>query len=886
MAESDASLIFDVDYDTTSKKIEEQLKSIIQNLESSSVTKLKFSIDEDSLKQIQDTISGLSNGLVFDSNGLQQNMNFKPIQPEITPVKIPTNFVGTRGQSIESLVAQMQNQIGKIAQSPVKVKIQSDTDDKGNIEKTKATIEYINKDLGITEQQIYSIEKAGDTLKATLKSINVLSDKKSNIVNTSKENESLKTMSANIKKTQIDLDSLSKKLQSISRDYQYDEITPGTANKTLSQINDKIAEFSDTSRTFKQRKKDYEEIISLVSRLRSEISNLNLQEKQFVKSDTKSSKINTYIDKAQSQIDIYKNTISKFSSLSSSNGQELYTEISSTVRSMQDELNKYNEGSKSMKEKAAAYEKLIGLSSTYKQQLEALNVELRNENANSASNTKMTNLQNQISSIWDKHGATIKTNEEAYKAFQEVQSKINIGLGKSGGYANVKVAGEEVANLKKVLTETGVITDGLSTKMRKLFDVHLKTAITMMGIHALQQGFSQLVDNVKEIDSALTQLKIVSGESEIAIEKFADKAFKAAEKIGSSATDIMFSTETWSRLGYSLNDSLSLATTTAQFSNVGNISVEDATTSMTAILKAYSKDKQNAPEDAQKIADILTNVGEKYAISASELGEALKAGGASLEAANTNLEQSVALMAAGNAAVQDSSKVGNALKTTSMRIRGATAELSDAGEEVDDFCESTSKMQETIKGLSGVDIMEKDGKTFRSIYDIMVDISNVFDKLSDVNQASLLEALAGKRNATVVKSIITNIKDLQGAYEDAQNASGTVGKANAEYMDSIEGKLNTFTAKFQEFSSAVTNTDIFKGLIDGGTVFVDVLQQILTFGDGIVAKIGLIVGIVGLGSAIKLGRFMPSLPEDKNNGTVIKLVNCWEVCEYYNYKVA
>ena len=76
--------------------------------------------------------------------------------------------------------------------------------------------------------------------------------------------------------------------------------------------------------------------------------------------------------------------------------------------------------------------------------------------------------------------------------------------------------------------------------------------LNRLHIHALRQGFSQLVKNVKEIDSALTQLKIVSGESGTAIEKFADKAFQAASKIGSSAVDIMKSTETWSRLGYSL----------------------------------------------------------------------------------------------------------------------------------------------------------------------------------------------------------------------------------------------------------------------------------------------------------------------------------------------
>jgi hypothetical protein len=65
----------------------------------------------------------------------------------------------------------------------------------------------------------------------------------------------------------------------------------------------------------------------------------------------------------------------------------------------------------------------------------------------------------------------------------------------------------------------------------------------------------------------------------------------------------------------------------------------------------------------------------------------------------------------------------------------ATAELEDAGEEVDEFCESTSKMREEIKALSGVDIMESDNTTFRSTYDILVDISKVWDKISDVNQA-------------------------------------------------------------------------------------------------------------------------------------------------------
>ena len=46
-----------------------------------------------------------------------------------------------------------------------------------------------------------------------------------------------------------------------------------------------------------------------------------------------------------------------------------------------------------------------------------------------------------------------------------------------------------------------------------------------------------------------------------------------------------------------------------------------------------------------------------------------------------------------------------AFKTISMRIRGATTELEEAGLETDGMAESTAKLRKEIKALSGVDIM-------------------------------------------------------------------------------------------------------------------------------------------------------------------------------------
>ena len=82
-------------------------------------------------------------------------------------------------------------------------------------------------------------------------------------------------------------------------------------------------------------------------------------------------------------------------------------------------------------------------------------------------------------------------------------------------------------------------------------------------------------------------------------------------------------------------------------------------------------------------------------------------------------------------------------RTVSARIRGAKTELEEAGLETEGMVESTSKLQGLIKGMTGFDILEADGKTFKDIYDIVLNIGEAFQNLDDIDQAALLEALAG-----------------------------------------------------------------------------------------------------------------------------------------------
>ena len=125
-----------------------------------------------------------------------------------------------------------------------------------------------------------------------------------------------------------------------------------------------------------------------------------------------------------------------------------------------------------------------------------------------------------------------------------------------------------------------------------------------------------------------------------------------------------------------------------------------------------------------------------------------------------------------NAAVQDASTVGTALKTISARIRGSKSDLEELGESTEDLANGFSKYAAEIKALTGFDIMV-DEDTFKSVYEILLGIGKEWKNLTDVEQASLGEALAGKRNANVLYSIMQNVDQLESVYKTAEESAGS-----------------------------------------------------------------------------------------------------------------
>lgn len=350
------------------------------------------------------------------------------------------------------------------------------------------------------------------------------------------------------------------------------------------------------------------------------------------------------------------------------------------------------------------------------------------------------------------------------------------------------------------------------------------STIIYQSIAALKEMFN----NVVSIDTEMTELKKVTNETAASYAKFLSNSGAVAKEIGSTVTGIISSTADFARLGYGFEDSQELAKVANIYAVVGDEveSVDVATQSIISTLAAY-KDEIT---DTMQIVDKFNEVGNNFAISSGGIGDALQRSASSLAAANNSLDQSIALITAANTVVQDPDSVGTAFKTISMRIRGAKTELEEAGLETEGMAESTAKLRKEILALSGVDIMLNDN-TFKSTYDIMDELAEKWHELTDIQQASITELIAGKRQGNVVSSLMSNFDIARDVLETSEGSEGSATAEHAKWMDSLQAKLNQLQAAWEELSQAFMDDGFLKGLVDTGTDLLSILTDVVeTFG--------------------------------------------------------
>lgn len=337
----------------------------------------------------------------------------------------------------------------------------------------------------------------------------------------------------------------------------------------------------------------------------------------------------------------------------------------------------------------------------------------------------------------------------------------------------------DLTKLEVTAEKTGATTESLGGKLSRLFKEHFQTAIAMAGVAMVKQGLREVYNNVLELDTAVTELKKVSKMTGDEMNEYLDRTATNARELGANISDLVSSTADWKRLGYTDEDSAELARISALMKNVGdNIeSAGDASSYLISVLQGFHL----VADDAENVLDVANQIANTQPVDMRDLMDGMQRSSSALFAAGNSYSEAMSMVAATNSVLQSSETTGTFLKTLSMYLRAAKTEASDAGLEIDGMANSVSELRSELKQLTGVDIMkDAAGTQFKSTYQIMKELSEVWDKLSDVSQANVTELIAGKRGGQAVSALLSNFDVAEKSMKEAANSAGKLYYLNVQ----------------------------------------------------------------------------------------------------------
>ena len=210
----------------------------------------------------------------------------------------------------------------------------------------------------------------------------------------------------------------------------------------------------------------------------------------------------------------------------------------------------------------------------------------------------------------------LKENTKAAKDFGEEIRRLDAsldGLDDKG----VKLVGQQFKAITKqaqAMGKTGLTTfDRLKSKVKEYSSYLSAAELFMYAEQALRSMFEQ----VKLIDSAMTELKKVTDETDASYNQFLSNAASRSKELGTTIDGLVSSTADFARLGYGFEDAQGLAEVANVYAVVGDEieGVEGATESLISTMAAFKDSAKGMSNSdfAMSIIDKFNEIGKLIA---------------------------------------------------------------------------------------------------------------------------------------------------------------------------------------------------------------------------------------------------------------------------------
>ncbi|GLB26618.1 hypothetical protein LXJ15735_28590 [Lacrimispora xylanolytica] len=578
------------------------------------------------------------------------------------------------------------------------------------------------------------------------------------------------------------------------------------------------------------RKSTYQSIRSKSSELQQMADMYRRESIEAEKAAISASKINQAIDSGKNE--------SKISSITAS-----FRQLGLTTDQVQDELQNVNVALDKLKA-SPNNNSLISNAKNLDIEYAKVNNRLKTLTANfkgfSSETQRLTKADNIVRWMENNSKASKKFGSDVNKMVERLKSADDMTVPElrniEAEFKRIQISAREAGLLGKSFTDS--VKDA-GSKFTSWLSV---TSVIMAGANS----FHKMYQSVYEVDTAMTNLYKVTDETDYKYTQFLNGAKKNAKDLGRTISGLVEQTADWAKLGYSMDESSELSKISSIYANVGEVDDKTAVSDLVTAMKAFNIEASNSIN----IVDSLNALGNKFAVDSAGLGTGLKNSASALQSAGNDINQTLAMLTGGSEIIQDASEMGNTLKVLSMRVRGMKGSLEELGEEYENV-ESISKIQTQILNRTdgAVNIFDDKGN-FKSTYEIIKGISEVWDHISQTKQADLLEIIAGKQRGNQVMALLQSFQSGQvgKALQESINSAGSAQEEQDRWMQSLEAHTKQFEASFQSLSQTVLDSNLLKFFIDFSTATTNGTDNLIKF----LTPLGSLGSLIGLLSAKKL----------------------------------
>lgn len=434
---------------------------------------------------------------------------------------------------------------------------------------------------------------------------------------------------------------------------------------------------------------------------------------------------------------------------------------------------------------------------------------------------QLTQLDSIVKSLKTSRNINISVNARSLNTAAASAEKLSSGLTQatsaakqvgSTGAKGITAAGEAAAKASRNVESFRI---GMGSVIANMAKFRLASTAINLAANAFADAFKEM----KAVDSELVNIRKVTGFTNKEIDKLSKTAFSLATNYGRSASEVLQASTVFARAGYT-DQIEQLSELSLLLQNVGDLEAENASKFIIATDKAYKLG--GSYENLMAIIDGLDNITNKNATDMQKMTEGMTVAGSVFAESGESVELFAALLGTATANTQRSgTEVARGLRTILMNLRQIRGETED-GELIDG--ESIAAAATALRDYAGISTMENG--QLRKASDVLTELAGKWDTLTETQRAAVAEAVAGKRQANILMSLMGDWESVQKMMQDYEEAAGTAAAENAMYMESWAAKTEQVKAAWTELIAELVQTDSIKGLLDSGISLVHMLKTI------------------------------------------------------------